>query len=270
MDKQYQNLSYHSCEIEHLYGENVHILSNPVMQTILSRFSSTASKLPLLNDQIQFMYQQLINEAINLNFDRKVERIDTRMKTFTEKGLIEGEIIDDNQRAVVISLARAGIFPSHICFEKLHYFLKPENLRQDHFYINRRTNEKNEVIGVDISGSKIGGDVENAIVILPDPMGATGGSISYVVDHYKKQIAGKPKKFIALHLIVTPEYILRMKQDHPDMVIVALRLDRGLSDPQILQTIPGTHPEQERGLTNTQYIVPGAGGVGEILNNSYV
>ena len=32
----------------------------------------------------------------------------------------------------------------------------------------------------------------------------------------------------------------------------------------------GTFPEEEKGLTDKQYIVPGAGGVGEILNNAFV
>ena len=33
---------------------------------------------------------------------------------------------------------------------------------------------------------------------------------------------------------------------------------------------PGTLPEGERGLDDHQYIVPGAGGLGEVLNNSWV
>jgi len=37
-----------------------------------------------------------------------------------------------------------------------------------------------------------------------------------------------------------------------------------------LRTIPGTHPEGEFGLDERQYIVPGAGGLGEVINNVYV
>jgi hypothetical protein len=53
-------------------------------------------------------------------------------------------------------------------------------------------------------------------------------------------------------------------------VIYALRLDRGLSSASVLSTVPGTHWDDERGLDEHQYIVPGAGGVGEILNNAWV
>jgi len=73
-----------------------------------------------------------------------------------------------------------------------------------------------------------------------------------------------------MHLIVTPEYIKRVLADHPDVIIYALRLDRGLSEPAVLQTVPGERWDEERGLNEHQYIVPGAGGVGEILNNSWV
>jgi uracil phosphoribosyltransferase len=52
--------------------------------------------------------------------------------------------------------------------------------------------------------------------------------------------------------------------------VYALRVDRGLSPPEVLATVPGTRWSEERGLDEHQYIVPGAGGVGEILNNAWV
>jgi uracil phosphoribosyltransferase len=38
----------------------------------------------------------------------------------------------------------------------------------------------------------------------------------------------------------------------------------------VLQCEPGERWDEERGLTDLGYIVPGAGGVGELLNNSWV
>ena len=108
------------------------------------------------------------------------------------------------------------------------------------------------------------------MVIVPDPMGATGGSIAGTIDIYKKQVKGKATKYVTAHLIVTPEYIKRMKKDHPDVVVYACRLDRGLSAPDVLRTVPGTRWDDERGLNEKHYIVPGGGGFGEILNNSFV
>jgi uracil phosphoribosyltransferase len=37
-----------------------------------------------------------------------------------------------------------------------------------------------------------------------------------------------------------------------------------------LQTVPGELWGEERGLDDHHYIVPGAGGLGEVLNNSFV
>ena len=61
-----------------------------------------------------------------------------------------------------------------------------------------------------------------------------------------------------------------MVAEFPELHIFAIRLDRGLSGPEVLDSPPGTHSAQERGLTDNQYIVPGAGGVGEVLNNAWI
>ena len=39
-----------------------------------------------------------------------------------------------------------------------------------------QTNAAGEVVGVSVSGEKIGGDVDGATVLLPDPMGATAAA----------------------------------------------------------------------------------------------
>ena len=57
---------------------------------------------------------------------------------------------------------------------------------------------------------------------------------------------------------------------HPEVVVYALRLDRGLSAPDVLETVPGVRWDEERGLDDRQYIVPGGGGFGEVLNNAFV
>ncbi len=269
-DIQYSNLRYQSAQIDHKYGEKVHIFSNPVMQSVLARIGRPDTKQPQVNNLMERLYEFLILEASNTLLPRERVQWDTRMVALTEAGRFDGEIIRPATPAVIVDLARAGTFPSHICYHRLHDILEAEGLRQDHFYLNRKVNEKNEVVGVDVSGSKIGGGQQDAYVFFPDPMGATGGSLSHCVSHYKNEVEGKACKYIALHIIITPEYIKRMQKDHPDVEIFALRLDRGLSPEDVLQTIPGTHPEREVGLTDTQYIVPGAGGVGEVLNNSYV
>ena len=133
-------------------------------------------------------------------------------------------------------------------------------------------NDQHQVTGSSMGGCKIGGPIDDAIVLFPDPMGATGSTLVQVLDIYKKAAAREKtaKKFIALHLIITPEYIKKIQKECPDLIVYAVRLDRGLSSSKVLESVPGTHWSEERGLNEEQYIVPGGGGFGEILNNAYV
>ena len=62
----------------------------------------------------------------------------------------------------------------------------------------------------------------------------------------------------------------KVSQTHPGVRLYAGRLDRGLSTERALAAVPGQFPKEERGLNDVQYIVPGAGGMGELLTNSWV
>ena len=66
-----------------------------------------------------------------------------------------------------------------------------------------------------------------------------------------------------------PEYLKNVTEAVGDICVYTARLDRGLSPPDVLETLPGTRWDEERGLNENGYIVPGAGGMGEVLNNSW-
>jgi uracil phosphoribosyltransferase len=270
LDIQYRNLSYNLSQIDHRYGANVHILKDPYLITLLEKICSDKTQQPLFTLYVKKAYGALMQKVIAHSLNRIIVKSATRMASAHVEGLYQGEIIDPDNKVVCVDLARAGMIPTQVLYEDLNFILHPENVRQDHFYAARKVNEKGEVIGVDISGSKIGGDIDGAYVILPDPMGATGTTICHAIDHYKNHVDGKAKKFITVHLIITPEYIQKLKATHPDVEIYAIRLDRGLSTLNALSSIPGSLINEEKGLNDHQYIVPGAGGVGELLNNSYV
>ena len=103
------------------------------------------------------------------------------------------------------------------------------------------------VDGTSLMASKIDGTVRNAIVIIPDPMGATGGSVAEVIDHYQKHF-GKAKRFVIVNLVITPQYVKRLEKIKAPISLYASRLDKG--------------------LTKTDFIWPGLGGVGEMINNT--
>lgn len=268
-DIQHQNLAFAPSVIDHLYGDNVTILSSPLMLSLLSKLGHPSTHQPQINELTQMLYSYLVDQTIDLYFPRKKAVLETRMKATHVEAEYEGEIIDPEVPVVSVDLARAGTFPSHLCYNKLNYLMNPIHVRQDHFYVARVSDESGQVTGVTVAGSKIGGEVDKAIVLFPDPMGATGSTIVRAYHHYQKQVGGTPRLMVAMHLIITPEYIQKVTKECPDLKIIALRLDRGLSGEKVLQTIPGTHPTEEKGLNQNQYIIPGAGGLGEILNNSY-
>ena len=86
---------------------------------------------------------------------------------------------------MVVAVARAGLLPSQNTFDFLNQFLQPEGVRQDHLALGRTVDAKGGVTGAGLYASKIGGPVDGAVLIIPDPMGATGSTISKVVEQYK-------------------------------------------------------------------------------------
>ena len=254
--------------LAHDYGERVTFLHNPFALTLMARIGHDACVQPELGDRVRLAYQYLAAETFSRHLACDDVAVPTRMHSLTECGVYRGTAFAA-QPVVSVAIARAGIVPSEVCFRMAASLLGVEGVRQDHFAMARQTNEQGEVIGVSVSGEKIGGDVDGATVLLPDPMGATGGSIDHAIRYYKDTVPGTARRFVAVFLTCTPEAIQRLLEAHDDVHIVALRLDRGLSSEQALMTRPGQLAE-ERGLTDHQYIVPGAGGVGEVLNNSFV
>jgi uracil phosphoribosyltransferase len=276
MDKQYIGHKFQLSEIEHKYGKNVHILSDPVLFSYLATLCEPQTKQPHINALMKILYEALIHIVLNQEFPRKHGRVTTRMAAkHPHEASFTAELIDREQSTVCVNLARAGTYPSHLCYSALNYLLHPDVVRQDHIIMSRLTDEKHQVTAAAAGGFKIGGPVDNSIVIFPDPMGATGSTLIQALDLYKSSFGGtirpgKARKYIAVHLIVTPEYLKNVQRKHSDLVVYALRLDRGLSPPDILSTRPGERWDEERGLNGEQYIVPGGGGFGEILNNAFV
>ncbi len=269
-DSAYLNYTFSPPALPHGYGDGVFLSSDPLLLTELAELSAHTTTQPRITELVRDLYRSLLRTVLAHEMPRRRTEVQTRMHALTPHGVWHGQVIETATKLVTVSIARAGTLPSQVAFELGTRLLDSDGVRQDHLYMNRRTDEQGRVTGVDISGSKIGGDVENATVLFPDPMGATGGSISEAMSIYRKLEGGDSATLISINLIITPEYIARIRRDHPDARIYALRLDRGMSDKAVLAGPLGSEGSQEAGLNDIQYIVPGAGGLGEILNNSFV
>ena len=263
------SLADDSAELTHAYGSNVHILSDRWALSLLARLGHPDTQTVELQTLIESGYRRLL-QAMSVHLPSLLTTVPTRMAALTPQGHFHGAIVDPTHEVVIADVARAGILPSHVLQRELLLILDNDKVRVDHVYMQRVVNEETgAVVGTDLAGSKIAGPVDGRTLIIPDPMGATGGSICHVVDHYKRTI-GTPAQIIVAHLMVTPEYIKRVTTEHPEVIIYALRLDRGGSADEVLRTVPGTRWEEEVGLTDIHYIIPGAGGVGELIYNAFV
>jgi len=268
-DVQFQTMEYISHEIVHKYGSHVHILKNPLALFLLSKLCSSDTVQPDITHLLKELYRLLAYEVVAREFPCDTVVSKTRMYEQSTLGFWQGTCLAHDPKVIVVALARAGLLPSQITYEFLNQVFVPRNIRQDHLSLGRVLDGEGRVLGAGLHSVKIGGSIDNGILLIPDPMGATGSTVDQVLQHYKLHVLGAPRKVIAMHLIVTPEYLRYIKQQHPQVIVYALRLDRGLSSEKILSSQPGEFWEEEKGLTENQYIMPGAGGLGELLNNSY-
>lgn len=254
----------------HAYGPNLVLHSTPYPLGLLARLGHPDAIQPEVGQLARRLYEHLFVQIASTELALAPVVVPTRMTATHPEQRWAGHVVDHEQRVVVADVARAGILGSQLFYERFNEILDPVGVRQDHLFVSRRVDGHGRVIGADIVGAKIGGPLEGATLVIPDPMGATGGSLLRVLDHYAASGAGRAARVVFAHLIVTPEYVRRVHAAQPDVRIHAIRLDRGHSSERALANLPGLYPDEESGLDAHQYVVPGAGGLGEVLNNAWV
>jgi uracil phosphoribosyltransferase len=266
----YTQSQFRAPQIKHHYGPDVHLLDDPVAWTLLARLCARDTAQPEVGRLVRSLYEILSRAVFAEELPRARVDVPTRMVASSPEAVYRGLAVARATKVVTVGIARAGTMPSQICYDQLNELLDPSLVRQDHLFMSRVSDAQGRVTGTSWHDAKIGRDIEGRIVLFPDPMGATGSSLSSAIQHYRSALDGTPHRIVAMHLIVTPEHLRRITREHPGVAVYAFRLDRGLSAPEVLATEPGTRWDDERGLDDHQYIVPGAGGVGEILNNAWV
>lgn len=256
--------------LSHHYGPRVQILDDPYLLTLLAHLGAPETSTKEVPGLVRTAYERLLQEVLAREFPQVRAQVKTRMAATEPRAFYQGPILCRETKLVLCSIIRAGILPSQTCYEAACAVLPPANVRIDFVNMSRTVDDEHRVTGVRLDGSKIGGPVHDAVVLIPDPMGATGGTVCRAIEIYRSLAGGPPKAIVALHLMATPESIRRVTATHPDVAIYTARLDRGMSPPDVLAAAPGLHADRERGLNEVQYVVPGAGGLGELLTNSWI
>ena len=254
----------------HEYGERTHVLAEPYLRTLLARIGSPETSGQTLSRHVRTMYRRMLQAVLDHHFPTEVVATETRMSALDPRGVIVGPQFAEGPKVVVCAVLRAGVIPAHVCYEAACEVLPPENVRLDYIYAARETDADGQVTGVRLDGSRIGGDVENALLLVPDPMGATGGTVESVMDLYRDYGSDRALGRVAMHLIAAPEAVRRTAAHEPATHLWTCRVDRGSSPAHVLDTRLGTHPDLESGLNEKQYILPGAGGLGEVLTNAHI
>ena len=159
---------------KHHYGPRVHLIDDAFHFSLLSRLCHPNTVQPEINRAVAKLYQQLLTTVVNQELEQEDFQSSTRMTYHYPQQKLSGRRVKSEQKLVCVDLMRAGIYPSQVCYEELHWVVSPENIRQDHLFASRvtevsskgsslegstqsaPTEESKRVIGTEISAHKIG------------------------------------------------------------------------------------------------------------------
>ena len=222
------------------------LLNSTYNLSLLARRGMEGVVQPEVSSLVKELFANMFETVTENELEKEIKTVKTRIYAQDKRGAFKTKIFKKNQKIVIVDVIRGGIMPSHQFFLKLSNILNPKYIRQDHI-MAQRIETAEGVDGTSLMASKIDGSINNAIVIIPDPMGATGGSVAEVIDHYQSKY-GKAKRYVIVNLIITPQYIKRLEKIKAPISLYTARLDKG--------------------LTKTDFIYPGLGGLGEMINNT--
>ncbi|MDO8642094.1 MAG: uracil phosphoribosyltransferase [Candidatus Woesearchaeota archaeon] len=267
-------------ELAHGYGPNVHILNDPLLLAMIAKIGHPQTDQSSALRALGYFYQAAMHHVVRNEVGTNDSDIETRMSAHDpDHARYTGPMPSDEHGIVLVSILRGGAPATEKAKEYLA-FATGRPVRTDYIMANRTTDEGHHVTGCAVSGAKLAENpsVDSKILVVTDPMGATGGTILGARDLYTGKLGlmnanfplpervGTYDRMVAVHLIVAPEYLVRMEKEFPDLRIYAGRVDRGLSHPDALKAPPGTMRSLERGLNDRQYILPGAGDLGAVFS----
>lgn len=190
-------------------SDRVHVLNHPLIQHKLSimRDKNTGTKeFRELLDEISMLMAYEVTRDLPTE-DTEVETPLTKMTTRILSGIPIG----------VVPILRAGLgmvngIMSLVPNAKIGHiglYRDPETLQPVEYYC------------------KLPADAEQRLLLVLDPMLATGGSASAAISFLKMRGCNNIK---LVNLIAAPEGVQRINQDHPDVDIFVAAMDERLND----------------------------------------
>lgn len=199
----------------------VHVIDHPLVKrnlTILRDKTTPTSQFRPAVHQLASLMAYEVTKDINLQ--------SYEIETPLEK--TQGYFISD--QIVIVPILRAGLG----ILDGFLQYLPEARVGMLGLYRDHRTHEPVEYY------SNIPSGIENSLVIIIDPMLATGGSAIMAADYLKK-LGAKKIKFVSL--ISAPEGIEAFHEKHPSIPVYTGSVDRQLN--------------------SKKYILPGLGDAGD-------
>lgn len=176
-------------------------------------------------------FREAVSEVGGLITFEVTRDLTTVPKTI-ETPLCETTVYQLEKQVVIIPILRAGLG----MVEGMHNLIPTAKIGHIGLYRDEETLEPQ------VYYSKFPVDIENSVVLVVDPMLASGGSASKAIEILKEHHA-KDIRYIGL--VGAPEGVERMQKDHPEVDIYLAALDDHLNE--------------------NGYIVPGLGDCGDRL-----
>ncbi len=193
----------------------IYELTNPLTKTLITHLRDSKSDAIRFRHLIRELTKQLAYEALN-KFELKSKCIKTWKGDDTFDSIEEENII-------VVTILRAGMPMLESVMELL------PNIAAGFLAMQRDEKTHKSLLYYDRLP-----DCEGKIILLVDPMVATGGSMCDAIEHIQRR---NPRKIITLNIIGSPEGVKIVQDFAPDVDIFISQIDDTLNDDKFI--IPG-------------------------------
>ena len=202
--------------------ENVHILDHPLIRHKLAIIRAKNTDTKQFREVVEELAMLMAYESFKDVPTQEIE-VETPLETTSQT------VVKENSIAIV-PILRAGLG----MVNGILSLFPAAKVGHIGLYRNEETLEPQEYY------CKLPSGIDEKVVMVTDPMLATGGSASDAIKMIKKRGC---KKIKLLCIIAAPEGLKKVAEDHPDVEIFIATLDRQLN---------------EKG-----YILPGLGDAGD-------
>lgn len=201
----------------------VNILKHPLIDHKLTIIRNKETKTKEFRETVSEI-AALLTYEITRNLSLKPKEIETPVAKMTGQ-----ELLDE---VVIVPILRAGLG----MVEGIHNLIPSAKIGHIGLYRDEKTLEAKEYY------AKFPEEIKNSIVLLIDPMLATGNSTIKAIEILKEK---KAKEIIFVGLVGSPEGVEKLQRAFPEVKIYLAALDEKLND--------------------HGYIVPGLGDAGDRL-----